>query len=394
MLTIMPRMAWPPLASSLLLPLLSMDLCLSLLLLQLSMVLPLALPASAALSPLIPYTTLGPGVVDADGTASLLAHWNASYVPRNASYPTVSIGLSLPITSTSIVQGATDLLAMLVDVTNFRGGVSIQGQPHYLSITYTTDGDSPELCAIVYDDLITSSQFAMLVAPAGDALLQAVLPKLANSSATVMSAVNSDPADFATDTANLFSTVDTADARFVAAMQAINSAAQRWVSQGGDGSSWGIGTICLFTAPETLLEAAAQGVRQWIRAENDRRVGLEPISILVDLTWNMSLFNGYLDYASALTSCPDDTDVMLLQGSSTSGLAVAQALAASRLRPKAVIGLNPLTQIDEADPTQLLMAAGWILPQDVQRGPPASIGAMGGVFTSFLDVFSANMYWR
>ena len=56
-----------------------------------------------------------------------LANYNVSYVPYNASYPTVAIGLSLPLVPDSVVQGADDFLAFTVDLTNFRGGVSVLG---------------------------------------------------------------------------------------------------------------------------------------------------------------------------------------------------------------------------------------------------------------------------
>jgi hypothetical protein len=358
------------------------------------LLIPVTSPTLAALSSLIPYTTLGPDVVNAGGIAALLVNWNASYLPRNASYPTLSFGLSLPIVAGSIVKGAPEILAMMVDVTNFRGGVNVVGQQHYLSITYTTDGNSPDLCAIVYDDMIRSANFTMLFAPAGDALLQAILPKLPGSGATLVSGINTDPADFALNYPNLFSSINTADSTFVAALQIINTAAHSWATQGGDGSANGITTVCIFTANETLLEASADGARTWITMENARRLNMDPIVILLDTQWDMTVTGGYMDYAAAFMACPDNSDVMLLQGASTSGLAVAQALAASRLRPKAVIGLNPATQIDQNNAAELLAAAGWILPNQVELGAPASIGTMGGVFTSSWDVVFADLYWR
>ena len=268
------------------------------------------------------------------------------------------------------------------------------GQQHYLSVTYTTDDNSPKLCAIVYDDLIQSGDFTLLIAPAGDALLQAVSPRLNGSGATLFSGINSSPLDFADDYPNLFSIINTADATFLSAMNQINAAAQFWAALGGRGSAYGITTVCIFTEQETLLLEAAKGVRDWIGTENERRAGHDPIVTVVDTAWNMSATMSFLDYAAVLPQCPDGTDVMLLQGASSSGLAVAEALASSRLRPKAVIGLNPLTQIDLLDAAQLLTAAGWLLPQSADIVPQASLASLGGVFNEFYDVNFANLYWR
>ena len=353
-----------------------------------------ARPAQAALSPLIPYTTLGPGVVSEGGVAALLANYNASYVPYNASYPTVALGLSLPLVANSVVEGAAPFLAFMVDLTNFRGGVSVLGEQHYLSVTYTTDGNSPELCAIVYDDLIQSGDFTMLFAPAGDALLQAVSPMLNGSGVTLFSGVNSNPVDFADEYPNIFSIINTADATFIAAMDQINTAAQAWAAQGGKGSAYGITTVCFFTEQETLLLDAAKGVRSWIQTENARRAGHDPIVTVVDTAWNMSATMSYLDYAAVLPLCPDGTDVMMLQGAIDSGTAVAEALASSQLRPKAVIGLNPLIQLDQIDAAQLLKAAGWILPQAVTPAPYASLASLGGVFDNVYDAIFAYQYWQ
>ena len=63
------------------------------------------------------------------------------------------------------------------------------------------------------------------------------------------------------------------------------------------------------------------------------------------MSWSNAATGSHLDYVPFLLLCPDDTDVMLLRPITSSGLQVTNALAASQRRPKAAMGLNPLTQL-------------------------------------------------
>jgi hypothetical protein len=121
----------------------------------------------------------------------------------------------------------------------------------------------------------------------------------------------------------------------------INAAAQLHYQQTGVGSVNGFKTFCMFSADETLVAAAAEGVRAWIDTENARRAGLDNITVWVDMIWGQGVTGTYFDYAADLLLCPDNTDVMLLQGGSDTGFDVISALQVSQLRPKSVLGLNP-----------------------------------------------------
>jgi len=75
------------------------------------------------------------------------------------------------------------------------------------------------------------------------------------------------------------------------------------------------------------------------RHGNARRNYTDDIRILVDTTWNQRL----LEHIAVLPLCPDNTDIMILQPAFTSNLDAALALQASKLRPKAVMGLTGST---------------------------------------------------
>ena len=340
----------------------------------------------------IPYTSLGPTPVSSGGWEALLASYNHSYVPWNASYPTVHIGLSLSLLGTVQEEGWTDFLAMLVDVTNFRGGIRVNGAPHYVSLTYSVDDGSPHLTQLIYSDMFNSDNYSAYIAPQTDTLLQALLPLLPASNATVVSTYNPDPADFSSGYLNLFGLLAPDNLLFRVSLTVINQRAQRYVAEGGAGSRHGIKTMCMFTVNESLPQVRAEGVREWIALENARRHGTDEVTLLVDAIWARTALD-YDKYTAALAACPDNVDLMVLSASDTDGLDAALALQASQLGPKAVIGLVTDRTVDMNDPAQVATAAGWIIPVSVLLGP-ASIYGMGGIFTDIYDVFYANTVWR
>ena len=312
---------------------------------DLSWLLTLVILLTSSFSPtsgaFIPYITLGPGIVNQFGVATLADVYSYGEVARNASYPTLSLALTLSLDINLSLDPFVEVFQFIVDLTNFRGGIIFQGQPHYVSITYTNDGASPTLAAIVYNDLLNSGKYVLLMSPIGDAMMKAVTPLLPLYNATMFSIANTDPANFNTHYPNLFMMTNTANAQWTGSLISINRRAQLYFVETGFGSANGVQTLCMFTANETLLHAAADGVREWVDSENLRRGGMDSIRVLVDIKWSEAVTNTYFDYIPFLLQCPDDTDVMVLMGGSTTGLDVASALAYSQLRPKAVIGLNP-----------------------------------------------------
>ena len=340
----------------------------------------------------IPYTVLGPTPVSYGGMYALRTSYNQSYVPFNASYPTVHIGLSLSLLGTVKEQGWTDFLAMLVDVTNFRGGVRLNGVPHYVALTYSVDDGSPHLTQLIYSDMFSSGNYSAYIAPQTDTLLQALLPLLPASNATVLSTYNPDPADFSSGYPNLFGLLPPDNLIFRVSLNDINEQAQRYVAGGGHGSVNGIQTMCMFTVNAPLPQARAMGVREWIAVENARRKYSDNISVVVDTVWERTALD-YSNYTAALAACPDNVDLMVLSTDDDDGLDAALALQASQLRPKAVIGLVPDRTIVVNDVAQMAIAAGWIIPVAILLGP-ASISQTGGVFTDIYDVAYANAVWR
>ena len=340
----------------------------------------------------IDYITYGPGVVSPMGVAYLLADHNASYVPRNASSPTINIGLSLSLGQNSLLTNMDIVLQFIVDLVNFRGGMTINGERHYLSITYATDGASDELTQYIYEDMYLSGQYALYLAPVGDGLVQSLSSFLASTQSLVYSVYNVDPTDFSTAHTNLVSLVDTADARWGGSLDVINRYAQLYAKSSGTGSVNGIKTFCMFSTTDTIVQAAAEGVRQWIAAENERRGNNDNITVYVDGIWAANLTGSYLDYVPYLSACPDGVDLMLLQDGSTTTLNGQQALAASQLRPKAALGLDPSNAIAAKKGVESI-AAGWVYPLPAEGGLASTLPALGGKWFNVIDIITSLDVW-
>ena len=337
----------------------------------------------------IPYTELGPTPVSVDGMDALRTLYNRSYTPYNASYPTLRIGLSL----SQLDDGWTHFLAMLVDVTNFRGGVQLNGVQHNVAVTYSVDDGSAQLARLIYSDMFDSGNYSAFLAPQTDTLLQSLLPLLPASNATVVSTFTSDLADYSSGYRNLFGVLPPDNLLFSFSLTAVNEAAQQYVRRGGVGSVNGIRTLCMFTVNESLPQARAMGVRDWIATENARRQYQDNITVIVDAIWSRDACD-FDNYTGALSACPDNVDLMMLSPSDSDGMDAALALRASQLRPKAVLGLIAGRIVNMDDVMQVATAAGWVLPVAVLVAGTASIYELGGVFTDISDVARANAVWR
>ena len=358
------------------------------------------LPLSLVLLPtltssgVIPYTTIGPDIVSPGGIALLTYAYPLFHQAYNASLPTLHLGITLSDSALPMAY-SVEALQFVVDLTNFRGGVSYRGQAYNLAITYADDDGSSELVRIIYSDMFASGLYAMYFAPFGDALLQALQPVLnaSQAQATLFAMENTDPSDYTQHYPNLFSMFATADETWNPPLAVVNSAAVAYHAQTGLGSPHGISTLCLYTADETLLTAAAQGVRDWVTGENARRGGVDTVRVLVDVMWSMNVSATYLDYVQPLLQCPDGVDVMVLMADSTSGLAVTSALQASQRRPKAVMGLDVVSQITITQESVVPEAAGWTVALPVSTAS-STLGPQGGVFYSIFDAAEALYLWK
>ena len=340
----------------------------------------------------IDYITYGPGVVSPLGVHYLLAAYNMSYVPRNASAPTLSVGLSLSLGYLDLLTGMDVALQYIVDLVNFRGGVNVAGVWHYLSITYANDGGSEQLTQYIYQDMYLSGQYSLYVAPQGDDLLQALWPFLSSTQSLVVSVYNEDPTDYITPNTNLVSLFDTADSEWKESLTVVNVAAQQYAASGGAGSINGIKTFCMLSTNDTLVQAAAQGVREWIAAENARRGNTDNITVYVDGVWATNITGSYFDYVPYLAACPDGVDVMLLQDGSISTMNAQLALKASQLRPKAAIGLNTETTL--LGPSNMgTAAAGWTWPLPASTTLVSTLPAHGSKWFSLADIVYAQQVW-
>ena len=341
----------------------------------------------------VSYITYGPAIVNAKGYAALAAGYNLGYVPRNASALTISVGLSISSTTDPTLLAMDQALQFAVELVNFRGGVMVSGQQHYLSVTYAVDGGSSSQAAAIYASMLSWGNVSAYLAPSSDALLQSVSSQLNQSSAFTLAVYDTDPADYATSAPYLFSPLNTATSRWTAALTAINEQAQSYVTgvRGGSGSMNGIKTLCMLSTSDSLTQAAAAGVRQWIAAENARRLHADNITVYVDGVWAANVTGTYEDYVPYLSACPDGVDVMLLQDSNELTLDVALALTASQLRPRAVLGINP-SNVNIANAPAA--AAGWTLAlSTLSIGSASTLGNVGGKFGSLTDARYGIYYW-
>lgn len=207
--------------------------------------------------------------------------------------------------------------------------------------------------------MFLSGEYALYLAPHGDALLQGLSSFLQSTQSLMLSVYNLDTGDYTTPHTNLVSISNTADAEWTQSLQVVNAAAQAHARSTGTGSVNGIKTFCMLSTNDTLVQAAAIGVRQWIAAENARRGNVDNITVYVDAIWAANITGTFLDYLPYLSDCPDAVDVMLLQDGSADTLNAQLALRASQLRPRAAIGLSAAIQLLNA-PDMAQLAAGWI----------------------------------
>ena len=339
-------------------------------------------PTSSSIPPSVPTSS------NQAGYYALLASYNYSYVPYNSSYPTLRIGLSLSLGYDDMLTGLDTPLQFIVDLINFRGGIVVGGAgPHYLVVTYALDGGSEELTSLIYRDMEYSQQYTAYLAPHGDELLESLQSWLVSSQSLIVSVANMDPANYQTANTSLFSAVDTAVARWKSTLTAINAQAQSYAAATGEGSVNGISSLCLFTINDTLVEAARLGVLQWIEAEDARRQYADNITVYVDHTWQLDS-----DYVTALSACPDRVDVLLMQDGSITGSALSDALRVSQLKPKAALGIDPLSAI-LYHTSSAVSAAGWLLPYPVTGAQLSTLPALGGRLLSLQDSIHGLYTW-
>ena len=376
---------------------------------ELLCLIPVTLFIFAASDP-IPYITYGPGIVSPGGWYTLYTVYGNSsslpyvttapvvYVPYNQSAPSLSIGLSLSLGRQSVLKDIQPSLQFIVDLINFRGGVNVRGVPHYISLSFAMDDASDTLTQIIYQDMAISGQYVAYLSPYGDAGTQALQSFLSSSQVLMMSVGNADPADFLGGD-NLFSLLNTADLTWKDLLTAVNNKAADLAAGGWGGTVMGIQTLCMFSSDAVLVQAAAQGVRDWIRVENVRR-GVEPITVYADVTWSMNVTGTYVDYAAImLTNCPDGVDVMVLQDGSQTDLNVVLALTASQLKPKAVMGISYQNSVVLAAASgkpveSSALLAGWLLTYPVNFPPATTLSSKGGKLGSSYDAGYAQHVWN
>ena len=273
--------------------------------------------------------------------------------------------------------------------------------PHYLALTYALDDASDALTQLIYADMASTGQYAAYLSPYGDPITQALQPFLASTQALMVSPGNSNPADFGAHD-NLFSPLNTADLTWTNLLSAVNSEAQAQAAAtlGGSGVQ-GIQSLCMYSSSAVLVQAAADGVRAWVAAENARRgVGVDPIRVYADVTWSMNVTGTYLDYAATMSAtCPNGVDVMVLQDGSDTDLNVALALTASQLKPKAAMGLSYQNQVVLAAASGKPLAAavplaGWLLSYPVNFPYAPTLSSKGGKLGNSYDAGYAQYFWN
>jgi hypothetical protein len=305
------------------------------------------------------YQHFGPAV-SSPAAIAVLGTPNAS-VPSTA--PVVTIGLTWSGSGANAFTPALPaMMQFLVDITNARGGVWINSVQYAVAVVIADDQSGIDYMLLLYRDML-SQGVQVFFTPYGDDFLEALLPviQLANASFVSVQASNASP--FLNNTGgNLWSYVPTADLFLRNALNRVNNATQQYASRIAQGeasdavyvSPHGLTTICAYHANVSLFQDQYTGVLDWMNKENAVRQAAgvtdaaDLVRMVVDMTWPDD--EDAATYAPYYDLCPDDTDLVVCLAD---GLGSVAGMAASRLWPKAAIGMTGDDDFDISNPTSV-----------------------------------------
>ena len=329
----------------------------------------------------IPATTYGPAFT----APAMIAHLNTTYY--GSSLP--SLDLSWPVIRMAGVITLSgqyntyatfmpQVYSFMVDMINAKGGVVVDGVPHLLSITWASDDSSTPLLLHLYQQWMNDPQYSIFLAPSQDPQLVALNSLILGSNRTFFNLLASDLNDFTARYPYVFTLLTSRDQVPVPSVAALNQIAQQYHSDVKDGlkqlgyegqttSEWGIQNMCMYVHQDSAQVLSCGGIRAWVNATNVQRAAAgatadELIVIEQDVLWNIASTGVDQNlYTATMNLCPDHVDVLVVCGqtSNPDAAAVAAALAATHLRPKAAFTTSTMPAYTVSNATMALQWTGW-----------------------------------
>ena len=329
----------------------------------------------------IPTYTFGPNFTN----PTAVAYINATYY--NGSLPTLDISWPvIKLAGVITTNGQYDALgtmfqqiySFMVDSINARGGIVVNGTAHLLSITWASDDSSMSYLDYLYTQWMNDPQYTAYIAPQQDPQLQSLNSLIVGSNRTFLNTFALASANFAPHYPYIFSAVQPRERIPMPSMDQLNLRAQLYhddvssgavkLSYAGETTSrWGIQNVCLHTHNDPAQILTCNGVRQWINATNLERQAAgatqaELIQIEQDVFWDIDPKAVQQDlYTSSFNLCPDHVDVLVVCGQTSVAdtIAVAAALAATELRPKAAFSSSGMPGFTASNTQMATQWPGW-----------------------------------
>ena len=344
----------------------------------------LSLPTASAASISnfsIPFSTWGPQPINSTRLAHVNATvYNGTLPPVNYSLPTLRLAGTLTVTGTYTTNTALMQLCypFMIDMINARGGVLYNGSNYLLSLTYTSDDSSPNYLQLIYSQWLNDPTIAVLLTPANDDQFKQLLPLMQGTQRVWMNFIDADPANFVTHYPYVYTVINTKDSVPVAAIDTINQRAILYAQQVQAGavtapansfiSPYGLTSICMYTHNDTAQIELCLGIREWINSTNAARAAAgagqaDMARLVVDVFWGIAAATtDQTLYTTTFNQCPDGVDLLVVCGETNVGdfSAVAGALAATQLRPKAAYTSSTLPGFTASNSTMVGQWNGWV----------------------------------
>ena len=334
---------------------------------------PLALHASYTPT----FTVWGPSPIDPTAVQRVNSSlYNSTLPPVDYSRPILRLAGVITLlgdqsTYSDLVQST---YAWMLDSINMRGGLTVNGQPHLLSLTWTSDDSSLAYLSLLYSAWMADPTIALLLAPSTDVQLQSLLPLLYASNRTIFDVFAGAPVDIGSPPyPYAFYPLQFKNEVAIPSLNAINTAAQLHsaTSPTSSSSPFGLTSLCIYTQQDSAVLPIRDGVLAWVNQTNTARLASatlpsDLVTVYVDLIWPASATLSDVDsvpmYEQNLDLCPDDVDLLMHLGvySGAQFDQVAQAMASVQLRPKAAYTASTAPSFDPSDEDMRDNWVGWV----------------------------------
>ena len=358
----------------------------------------------------IPFTTYGPSFANPTAVTRVNATIYQGRLPYpDLSLPVLSIATTLTLTGpynayASILLNA---LPFVVDMINAHGGLFFNGSRYLLSLTWASDDSSDNLLKSLYSQWLNDPSYFLFLMPPTQQQQVTVWPLVQGTNRTWTSILTLG-SGVLPDYPYRFNMLPSWSTAPLKTLDTINARAQLYHWEVANGtvtpldttvtSPYGVLTVCLYTHNDSSLIDQASGVRAWVNATNAARRAAgaqesDMVSVLEDVFW--SLDANSVDqslYQRSFEQCPDNVDLLVVCGEiATDDVnAVAAALAASLLRPKAAYTTSSALYYNASNPA-MQQTWRWWTTQSSQ--PLAQATLRTSTFGTLTEMAGAFAYY-